>query len=670
MEKRTAVLPHPGKVILWGVAGVGLYVASLYNYLLFHVLAEGFSIVVAFGVFMIAWSARRFLESDYLLFVGTAFVFVAGVDGVHTLAYRGMGVIGGDEANTATQLWIAARYLQSLSLLVAPLYVRRRLRVEVALAGYAAAVTLLLLAIFAWDVFPDCFVPGSGLTPFKKISEYVISGVLLGAMALLLRQRERFDRKVLTWLLWSTLLTIGSELAFTFYVDVYGLSNFIGHAFKIVAFYLIYEALIETGLSRPYALLFRNLKQSEETLRASEQRYRGLVEMSPEAVFVNRNQRLEYANPAALGLFGARAPDQLLGKSPYDLFHSDYHPIVRERLRTLLAGKPVPLIEARIVQVHGGVRTVEVVASPFVDRDGPAIQVILRDITDRKQAEEALRKTHEELERRVRERTAELSAAIETLERQAGQLRALSAELTLAEQRERRRLAEVLHDGLQQFLVAARVRAHMLGRSSDQGVQRGSHELVALLEEALTEARTLTGELSPPTLQKGGLLPTLEWLSRWMGEKHHLTVCVKPPAASLPVLGEDVSILLYQAVRELLLNTVKYAQVSAAEVTLTVADEELTLTVADTGVGFDPARLRVLGGTEGGFGLLGIRERLELLGGRLEIASHPGRGSLFTLTVPFAAPPVSGSAAAPAPIAASASQGLSPKGGDEPHSIP
>ncbi len=147
----------------------------------------------------------------------------------------------------------------------------------------------------------------------------------------------------------------------------------------------------------------------------------------------------------------------------------------------------------------------------------------------------------------------------------------------MAEQRERRRLAEVLHDGLQQLLVAARVRAHMLGRSSDQGVQRGSHELVALLEEALTEARTLTGELSPPTLQKGGLLPTLEWLSRWMGEKHHLTVCVKPPAASLPVLGEDVSILLYQAVRELLLNTVKYAQVSAAEVTLTVADEELTL---------------------------------------------------------------------------------------------
>jgi CheY-like chemotaxis protein len=92
---------------------------------------------------------------------------------------------------------------------------------------------------------------------------------------------------------------------------------------------------------------------------------------------------------------------------------------------------------------------------------------------------------------------------------------------------------------------------------------------------------------------------------------------------------------LYQAVRELLLNTVKYAQAAAAVVTLTHQEHTLTLTVADAGVGFDPTRLRVVGGVEGGFGLLGIRERLELLGGRLEIESHPGRGSRFRLVAPL-----------------------------------
>jgi CheY-like chemotaxis protein len=175
----------------------------------------------------------------------------------------------------------------------------------------------------------------------------------------------------------------------------------------------------------------------------------------------------------------------------------------------------------------------------------------------------------------------------------------------------------------------------MIGRSSDSEVREGCQEMVALLQEALAEARTLTGELSPPTLQKGGLLPALEWLTRWVGEKHLLTVCLRPPAAPLPPLAEGLSVLLYQAVRELLLNTVKYAQVTEAEVTLTHQEQTLTLTVADAGIGFDPTRLRVEGGIEGGFGLFGIRERLELLGGRLEIQSRPGQGSRFSLVAPL-----------------------------------
>jgi signal transduction histidine kinase len=283
------------------------------------------------------------------------------------------------------------------------------------------------------------------------------------------------------------------------------------------------------------------------------------------------------------------------------------------------------------------------------------VNLYASDITARKHAEEALRKANDVLEWRVRERTAELSEAIGTLEQQARQLRALAAELTLAEQRERRRLADVLHDGLQQLLVAARVRAHMLGRSSDPEVQQACQEMVALLAEALAEARTLTGELSPPTLQKGGLLPALEWLTRWMGEKHRLTVRLCPPAAPLPPLAEDVSVLLYQAVRELLLNTVKYAQVAAAEVALTRQEHTLMLTVADAGIGFDPARLRVAGGVEGGFGLLGIRERLELVGGHLEIESRPGQGSRFRLVAPLR--PVAEEAPAARPPASPAAAG-------------
>jgi signal transduction histidine kinase len=257
-----------GVAILSGLLVLlALFLSSLYSYLLFHNLAEIFSIVIACAIFMFAWNTRHFLQNNYLLFIGIAYLFVAGVDLFHTLAYKGMRVFAGDDANLPTQLWIAARYLQSISLLIAPLLLRQKLNPYYVFIGYAATVGLLLGAVFYWHVFPDCYIEGVGLTPFKKISEYIISLILLASIALLLKNHEGFDRGVLSLLILSIIFTIGAELAFTLYVDVYGLLNIIGHLLKIVAFYLIYKAVIETGLVRPYDLLFRDLKQSEETLQ-------------------------------------------------------------------------------------------------------------------------------------------------------------------------------------------------------------------------------------------------------------------------------------------------------------------------------------------------------------------------------------------------------------------
>jgi PAS domain S-box-containing protein len=253
--------------LLFGILVLlGLYLSSLYNYLLFHSLAELFSIVVACGIFMIAWNSRRFLDNNYLLLIGIAYLFVGGFDLIHTLAYKGMNIFQGYETNLPTQLWISARYMESLSLLIAPLFLRRKLKVNLVFLTYAAASTLLLLFIFYWDIFPTCFIEGIGLTPFKKISEYIISLIFLASIVLLLMNRRDFDKNILQWVVWSITVTIASELAFTFYIDAYGFSNLVGHCFKILSFYFIYKALIETGLSKPYDLLFRNLKKSEEIL--------------------------------------------------------------------------------------------------------------------------------------------------------------------------------------------------------------------------------------------------------------------------------------------------------------------------------------------------------------------------------------------------------------------
>jgi diguanylate cyclase (GGDEF)-like protein len=252
--------------VFYGLVLFVLYLSSLYSYLLFHSLAEIFSIVVGCSIFILAWNSRQRLDNSYVLFLGTAYLFVSGLDLLHTLAYKGMGVFPGYDANLPTQLWIAARYCQSLSLLISPLFLHRKLNIYAVFVVYMAVTIAVLVVIFA-NVFPVCFVEGVGLTPFKKISEYIIAFLLVAAIAFLLYKRTAFDRHVLQWLVASLVLTVASELAFTLYSSVYGLGNLIGHFLKLIAFYLIYIAIVEMGLEKPQRLLFKNLKKNEKALK-------------------------------------------------------------------------------------------------------------------------------------------------------------------------------------------------------------------------------------------------------------------------------------------------------------------------------------------------------------------------------------------------------------------
>ncbi len=244
----------------------GLYLVSLYSYLFFHTLVELFSISVAFGIFVIAWNSRQFINNTYLLFIGIAYLFAGAFDFLHTLSYQGMSIFKEYTANLPTQLWVASRSIQSISLLIAPLFIRRKFNYNIVLVIYILLSGFLLASIFYWKVFPVCYIEGTGLTSFKKTCEYIISLILLASVVLLLRKRRYFDADVLQLLALSIILNIGAELAFTFYVGAYDLSNLIGHYFKLISFYLIYKAIIVTSLIRPHDILFRALKQSEAGL--------------------------------------------------------------------------------------------------------------------------------------------------------------------------------------------------------------------------------------------------------------------------------------------------------------------------------------------------------------------------------------------------------------------
>jgi PAS domain S-box-containing protein len=265
-------------VLAWVMGFGGLYLTSLHSYPLFHTLVELSSVAVAVAIFLLVWNVRRSLDNTYLLFVGVAYLFIGGLGLLHTLAFKGMEIFGGHDENLPTQLWVAARCLESLSLLIAPLFFGRKLDPKLVSAGYALAFSLLLGTIFFWKVFPDCYVAGEGLTAFKKVSEYAVGGILLAAIAVLIKNREKFDPEVVRLMVASISLSIVSETFLLNFEHVYGLPSLLGHLLKMLAFYFIYKAIIELGMAKPFAVLFRNLVQSESSLRKSRDELEQKVE--------------------------------------------------------------------------------------------------------------------------------------------------------------------------------------------------------------------------------------------------------------------------------------------------------------------------------------------------------------------------------------------------------
>ena len=259
----------------------------------------------------------------------------------------------------------------------------------------------------------------------------------------------------------------------------------------------------------------------------------------------------------------------------------------------------------------------------------PRFALTAFDTTNRHKLETELRTLNRQLEDKVAERTA-------LAERRAQTLQVLAQELAQAEDQERRRLAEILHDDFQQLLVAAKFQLSLLVNRSreDQNVRTMVMNVMNLLDETIVKSRNLSHELSPPTLKESGLVSAMQWLARQMEEKHGLKVELEVDDAFEDCIPESeaVMIFLFRAVQEMLFNVVTHAGTRRARVEAGVAGRGIRLDVVDEGAGFDPDRLFRAG--QGGYGLISIRERLAYMGGKLTVESEPDRGSRMGIYFP------------------------------------
>jgi PAS domain S-box-containing protein len=371
----------------------------------------------------------------------------------------------------------------------------------------------------------------------------------------------------------------------------------------------------------------KEVDAEREALRASELRYRRLFESAKDGILIldAETGMIVDVNQFLIELLGL-SRQTFLHKKVWELGFLKDIAANEAKFTELCAQEQIRYEDLPLETADGRSIAVEFVSNVYQVNGHRVIQCNIRDITERKRADKELRQVKNELEQRVRERTEELALRV-------SQLQALAGELTLAEQRERKQLAKVLHDHIQQLLVAAKLTVTMLDRDGNNSVRKAVGKAAGMIDECIAALRLLITELNPHIPSEAGLDAGLEWLATWMSDKQGFSVDLKMEA--IGPLSDATKILLFESVRELLFNAVKHSATRSASVSLGAADGFLRLIVSDKGRGFDPHAIPRAGKSGSGFGLVSLRERLELIGGQFEIDSTPGKGSRFVLSVPI-----------------------------------
>ncbi len=354
-------------------------------------------------------------------------------------------------------------------------------------------------------------------------------------------------------------------------------------------------------------------KHAEEAIKASEKKFRSIFETAANLITsVNEQGIIVDCNDRAREFLGYDK-EEILGRSMARIVHSDYLGKAQDALKQILARGFSYDQEYKMVRKDGSLVDVSINASAIEDEYGEGTRAlcIIDDITERKRARQRLLDDRE-------------------------QLKSLASQLSLTEERERHRLATVLHDQVGQSLVFSKIKLDQLCKSESAGEMADALKNVSrCLERVIQDTRRLTFDLSYPLLYELGFEPAVaEWLTEEIQEKYGIETEFQDDGQAKP-LDDDIRALLFRNVRELLINIVKHARAKHVKISVEKADKYICVTVQDDGVGFDPVEVAAMAAKRAEFGLFSVRERLAQLGGHIAIESKPGQGTTITMTAPL-----------------------------------
>jgi PAS domain S-box-containing protein len=355
-------------------------------------------------------------------------------------------------------------------------------------------------------------------------------------------------------------------------------------------------------------------KKAEEALRKSEEKYQSLIENANDAIIsLNKEGVIISFNKKAEEMFGY-SHDEVVGKSITLLSPLSARELELKALEELKKGKTLSIngktLEGKGLRKDGQEIPVESSVYALEVHGEYIITSIIRDISERKRAEEKI------------------------IEYQ-NKLRSLASQLTLTEERERRRIATDLHDRIGQALAISKIKLGGLRESTSSiGLDGDIDGIRDLIEQTIQDTRSLIFDLCPPFLYELGFEKALEWLIEEIQKQHGVTTLFENDGKPKP-LDDNVRVLLFRTVSELLMNVVKHARAQKAKVSVQRDGDNIQIKVEDDGIGFDVSKIQYHIDKTGGFGLFRIRERLNYLGGQLKVKSEPNQGTRVSLVVPL-----------------------------------
>ncbi len=627
---RTLISPRVvRRIILFLIIGVllfwGLTVLHDFAFGLYHTIAELFSIIIAWAILIITLNVLRINSNKFFLFIGLSLGMIGSIDILHALSFSGVFLIPGYGGNLPTALWVVARYAQCTMFLIAPPIINRERSslVNVLLVSYFIVILFLVVMVFAgW--FPVCFIDGEGLTPFKKISEYVIIGIYGFAVWVFYYNRHKLDRHVLFLILSAIVVSMVSEYLFTLYSTPQDYIQVGGHFLKICAFFLIYQAFIAKSLHQPFETFFRAVKEQET-------RYRALFNNMSEGFALHEiicderghpiNYRFLDLNQAFERLTGLKK-DAIMGKTVLEAIPNLELSWIEVYGKVALTGEPAHFTNHS--QPLG--KDYDVIAYRPAENQ---FATVFRDISEETRSGNLLH-----------DKTVELERSNHDLERSNRELETFAYAAS--------------HD-LQEPLRTITSFVQLLGQRCQGQLDEDAKKYLGLITESAGRmGRMISDLLEYSRIQSRGAPCSKVDLNQVLRDVlSNLAVALKESStkvttATLPYVTGD-AIQLVQLFQNLIQNAIKYRQENRSPIIhvglIPQPNGMVHLFIRDNGIGIDPKffeKLFVLfhrlhprdkyPGT--GVGLASCKKIVERHGGQIWVESEVGKGSTFHFTLP------------------------------------